>query len=291
MALIMAGDPTKEAKTDPVTIDIENNEFELFITAIKVFSNYDLSGYAKVSLKRRVKQLVTDYGLTSISELIPLLAHQPEAARKIVNELTVNVSEMFRDPSSFLVLKESVISYLASFPRRDIWVAGCACGEEAYSLAILLEECNLLENTQIHATDINTNALEQAKSGVLTHNLTKKDAQRYRLSGGNYSLSKYFSSAYSKQKISQHLLDNINFTHHNLIQDGIFCSAHLVLCRNVMIYFDAELQNKVLQLLYDSTIHNGYLAIGTKESLDESGIVDRLTVIDEQSRIFQRKRI
>ncbi|KGJ93949.1 CheR family methyltransferase [Colwellia psychrerythraea] len=286
----MAVNPSKETKAEPVTIELENKELELFIAATKSFSNYDLSGYAKASLKRRVKQLVIEYGLTSISELIPQLAHQPKKARKIINDLTVNVSEMFRDPHSFLVLKESVISYLASFPRLDIWIAGCACGEEAYSLAIILEECNLLKNTQIFATDINTDALEQAQSGVLIHNLSKEDARRYQVAGGIYSLSKYFSSAYGKQKISQHLLDHIHFTHHNLCQDRVFCSAHLVLCRNVMIYFDLELQNKVLQLLYDSTINNGYLVIGTKECLDESTIANHLTVVDRQSRIYQRKR-
>ncbi|WP_168204288.1 CheR family methyltransferase [Aliikangiella coralliicola] len=270
-------------------VDIETREVNLLVEAIKVFSGYDLSGYAKSSLKRRVKAYIDSVGLKSISELIPLLAHNENYRQKLINDLTVNVSDLFRHPHSYLKMNELVFPYLSSFPRINIWVAGCASGEEVYSIAIILKEFGLLNRAKIYATDINTETLEQAKSGVLRKNLQREDAMRYQMSGGADSLSRYFSTGYGKQKLSQSLLDHIHFTSHNLVQDSVFCSCELVLCRNVMIYFDFDLQNRVLDLLFDSVVNNGYLVIGAKESLDTSRIFRSLKVIDDESRIYQRK--
>jgi len=267
----------------------ENIEIDLLITAIKEKLGYDLSGYAKASIKRRIKQLVIDENVKCITELIPKLLYSTQCQANFINRLTVNVSELFRHPASFLSLRESVLPYLESFPRRDIWIAGCATGEEAYSMAILLEEAGLLKNTQIHATDINTDVLKQAKTGILTKALNKEDATRYQASGGTSSLSNYFSTAYNKHKLSQHLLDHISFSHHNILQDKVFCSAQLVMCRNVMIYFDLNTQNNALTLFNNSLVQNGYLVIGEKESLINSPLIDLLKTIDEPAKIYQRK--
>jgi len=271
------------------TLRTENLEIDLFITAIKGKLGYDLSGYARASIKRRIAQLVIDENVTCIAELIPKLLYSRQCQTNFVNRLTVNVSELFRHPISFLSLRESVLPYLASFPRRDIWIAGCATGEEAYSMAILLEEVGLLNNTQIHATDINTDVLKQAKTGILTKKLTREDATRYQASGGTSSLSNYFSTAYNKYKLSQHLLDHISFSHHNILQDKVFCSAQLIMCRNVMIYFDLNTQNSALALFNNSLVQNGYLVIGEKESLINSPISNLLKTIDEAAKIYQRK--
>jgi len=270
---------------------IENLEINLLMAAIKGTIGYDLSGYAKASIKRRIEQLVIDENVQCIADLIPRLIHSPECQSNFINRLTVNVSELFRHPLSFLSLRESVLPYLASFPRRDIWIAGCATGEEAYSMAILLEEVGLLNNTQIHATDINTEVLKQAKTGILTKALNKEDAARYQASGGISSLSNYFSAAYGKNKLSQNLLDHINFNHHNLLQDSAFCSAQLIMCRNVMIYFDINTQNNALTLFNNSLVQHGYLIIGEKESLLSSPFNSLLQAIDEPAKIYQRKGI
>jgi len=270
---------------------IENLEIDLLMTAIKGTIGYDLTGYAKASIKRRIGQLVIDENVQCITELIPKLIHSSECQSNFINRLTVNVSELFRHPLSFLSLRESVLPYLASFPRRDIWIAGCATGEEAYSMAILLEEVGLLNNTQIHATDINTEVLKQAKTGILTKPLNKEDAARYQASGGISSLSKYFSTAYGKNKLSQHLLDHISFSHHNLLQDSVFCSAQLIMCRNVMIYFDTNTQNNALTLFNNSLVQHGYLIIGEKESLLSSPFNSLLQAVDEPAKIYQRKGI
>jgi len=274
-----------------LTLKTENLEIKLLITAIKEKTGYDLSGYAQASIKRRIKQLVVDENVGHISDLIAKLLHSPQSESHFINSLTVNVSELFRHPQSFLQLRESVLPYLASFPRRDIWIAGCSTGEEAYSMAILLEEVGLLKNTQIHATDINTDVLKKAQTGVLSKALNKGDAARYQASGGTASLSKYFSTAYNKNKLSQFLLDHISFSHHNILQDQVFCSAQLVLCRNVMIYFDIETQCHALTLFNNSLVQNGYLVIGEKESLINTPFCRLLKTIDESAKIYQRKNL
>jgi len=269
----------------------ENIEIDLLISAIQSKIGYDLSGYARASIKRRIAQLVIDENVKYIADLIPKLLHSSRCQSNIINRLTVNVSELFRHPLSFLSIRKSVLPYLASFPRRYIWIAGCSTGEEAYSMAILLEEVGLLKNTQIHATDINTEVLKQAQTGILTKALNKEDAERYQASGGTSSLSNYFSTAYDKHKLSQHLLDHISFSHHNVLQDKVFCSAQLVMCRNVMIYFDLNTQNSALTLFNNSLVQNGYLVIGEKESLVNSPLNSLLKTIDEPAKIYQRRSI
>ncbi|PCJ29257.1 MAG: chemotaxis protein CheR [Gammaproteobacteria bacterium] len=237
---------------------------------------------------RRVKSLVAKQRLNSISELIPLLAHDEDFRTQSLNHLMVNVSSLFRDPNVFAKLKQEVFPYLTSFARLSIWVAGCAEGLEAYSLAILLEEEGLLDRTQIYATDINSEVLKQAASGVLVDSLNADDALRYNESLGKSSLSDYFVTAYGKQKLKQELLAKISFEHHDLTQQAPFLNAQLVLCRNVLIYFDKTLKNKVVNTLWDSLDETGYLVIGTKESIEYLDIDYDYTVTDEKTRIYKK---
>lgn len=222
----------------------EKIELDLFLEALFQFHGYNLKNYSRDSLMRRVKSLMHKQKLDSISALIPLLANSESFRSHAINHLTVNVSALFRDPDVFAKLKQYVFPYLKSYPRLSIWIAGCAEGLEAYSLAILLEEEGLLERTHIFATDISSKVLKQASSGVLSESLNSEDVERYNQSSGIVSLSDYFVTAYGKQKLKQQILSKITFEHHDLTQQPAFLSAQLILCRNVLIYFDKKLKKK-----------------------------------------------
>ncbi|MFW5451773.1 MAG: CheR family methyltransferase [Methylophagaceae bacterium] len=268
--------------------DTEQIELELFLEALLRFHHYDLKSYSRDSLLRRVKALMNEQRLGSISALIALLAHDEHFRIHAINYLTVNVSYLFRDPDVFAALKQSVFPYLTSFPRLSIWVAGCAEGLEAYSLAILLEEEGLLERSHIFATDINSKVLQQASSGVLSSPLNSDDVDRYNQSLGTASLSEYFVTAYGKQKLKQQLLSKITFEHHDLSQQPVFLSAQLILCRNVLIYFDKQLKEKVVDLLTESLEDNGHLVIGTKESIEFLNLEHDYLTIDKACNIYKK---
>ncbi|PCI08846.1 MAG: chemotaxis protein CheR [Gammaproteobacteria bacterium] len=262
-------------------------ELGLFVRAIKKSIGVDLDNYARGSLKRRVRQLLYKQNVNFISELIPKIIYDATFAQFIINELTVNVSALFRNPGVFASLLKNVFPVLASYTRIDIWVAGCACGEEAYSLAILLDEAALLERSQIHATDINVESLYIAGSGLLQRSLDRETAQRYRMAGGCNSLSNYFNGAYKDTRLNERLLKHISFNQHDLTQQEGFTSPQLILCRNVMIYFNQALQDKVLISLYNNLIPNGFLVIGANESLNQSSIATQLLAIDKNNRIYK----
>ncbi len=263
-------------------------ELVLFLDALRLLHGYDLRNYAPEPLMRRVKSLMHEQRLASISELIPLLANEKTFGSHVINYLMVNVSSLFRDPDVFVQLKQQVFPYLKSYPQLSIWVAGCAEGFEAYSLAILLEEEGLLDKTHIFATDISHKVLKQAASGVLSTPLNSDDVKRYHQSLGQFSLSNYFVTAYGKQKLKQRLLSKISFEHHDLAQHSVFLSAQLVLCRNVLIYFDSSLKNKVVNLLWKSLVGNGYLTIGTKESIEFLDLNYSYSTIDKDTRIYKK---
>ena len=267
---------------------IEDIEFDLFIQAMLRFHGYDFRQYARQSLKRRVISVMQERLLSSISALIPLLAHDPECRNDIVNGLTVNYSQLFRDPFVITKIKQEILPYLASFPRLNFWVAGCAEGEEAYSLAILLDEVNLLDRSRIYATDISEKSLAKATSGILTHKLDAETATRYQQSSGQHSLSDYFVSAYGKQKLKQRYLSRIHFEKHNLVQQPGFISAELILCRNVLIYFNRKLQKKVLSTMLPSLTDKGYLVIGQQENIDIFNEDFQLHPIDGNAGIYQK---
>ncbi len=266
--------------------EIEDMEVNLFVEALRLRHGYDFSNYAKASLKRRVLGLCLKTGSENVSAMVPRIMHDREFLGEVLAGLSVPVTEMFRDPSAFLALRRDVVPVLKTFPHVNIWQAGCATGEEVCSLAIMLHEEGLLERTQIYATDINDDAIHQAEQGVYPAKVLEDCAENYRQAGGTASLEDYFHSRYDYAKIHDGLRRNTVFAHHNLVSDGVFCEVHMVLCRNVMIYFNKALQNRVLRLFRDSLGRVGYICLGTKETLRFSDVEEDFEPLGEGKRNY-----
>jgi chemotaxis protein methyltransferase CheR len=227
-------------------------------------------------------------GLTTFNELKYDLSKNKATFEYFLEQVSVNVTEMFRDPEFFRELKEQVFPRLATYPLIRIWHAGCATGEEVYSMAILLHEAGLLQRTRIYATDINPVNIEKAKKGIMTLQGIKDYTANYIKAGGIKEFSGYYTALYNNALIGKDLRENILFSQHNLVTDQVFNEFQLVCCRNVMIYFNKTLQNKVMHLLHDSLAPLGYLALGPKESLLFTEIGDRFEVVSAASKIFRR---
>lgn len=221
--------------------------------------------------------------------MISNVLHDESFFESAVRELSVTVTEMFRDPDFFRAVREKVIPYLKTYPFVKIWHAGCATGEEAYSLAVVLTEEGIYERSRIFATDFNPSALETAKEGIYSLNAMKDFTANYQQAGGTRPFSDYYHALYGSAIMANVLKENITFADHNLVTDGVFGEMNLILCRNVMIYFDKILQNRVIRLFYDSLIHKGFLCLGTKETLQFSDIQNRFDLIDEKQKIWQKK--
>lgn len=265
----------------------EEVELELFIRALQLRHGYDFSQYARASLKRRVLNLATAQGLASVGELTARVIRDDAFLPQVVAGLSVPVSEMFRNPQVFRKLAADVFPMLASYPHINIWQAGCARGEEVYSLAILLEEAGLYERTQIYATDFNDQALAQAQDGIFPVQEARLYSENYLAAGGAHTLSHYSHARYEHIKLDERLKRNITFANHNLVADGVFCEAHLILCRNVLIYFTNPLQDRVLGLFRDTLVRGGFLCLGSKESLDFAPNASEFVPVDLRARIFR----
>lgn len=250
---------------DPV--DLEEIEIDLFIEAMLRRYGYDFRDYGRASLTRRVLNLTRKFGVSNVSELTAQVLHAPQRLEDVISGLSVPVSEFFRDPLTFRALKTQVFPFLASFPQITIWQAGCAQGEEVYSLAIMLAEAGLYPRCRIFATDMSEHSLTQARKGIVPLGDIRQASSRYLESGGSGSLSQYFHARYDLAKLDEKLIENVTFAQHNLATDGVFCEAHLVLCRNVMIYFNDRLQSRALQLFADTLVRSGFLCIGDRENL------------------------
>jgi chemotaxis protein methyltransferase CheR len=268
--------------------ELERIELDLFVQALKRRHGHDFSQYAPASLIRRVRQLARDHRCGNISELTTRLLHEPDFVAVVIQGLSVPVSEMFRDPPVFRALREQVLPMLASYPQITIWQAGCAHGQEAYSLAILLDEAGLYERSHIFATDFNTDALRRAHEGIYPARDAQLWSRNYLEAGGERSLADYYSARYNFIKLDQRLRRHITFASHNLVADKVFCEAHLVVCRNVLIYFSAPLQNRTLELFHDSLVRGGYLCLGLRESLDFSPAAADFSVLDAALRLYRR---
>jgi len=263
-------------------------EVTLFLEALYRRHGYDFRNYAKASIRRRVAGLTSLAGVGSVAELIPRTLRDASFLPEILAQLSVPVTDMFRDAPVFQALRQQVLPILASWPRLKIWQAGCATGEEVYSLAILLEEEGLLERTLIYATDINDLALKKAEDGIFPLAGLDDAQKRHRESGGRRPLAEYGVSGHGYFRLDQRLREHIVFAHHNLVCDGVFCEVHLVLCRNVMIYFDRELQARALRLFHESLGRGGFLCLGTRESLRHFESDSGFAVVDRENRIFRR---
>ncbi|WP_232823584.1 protein-glutamate O-methyltransferase CheR [Dyella sp. C9] len=266
---------------------LEDIEVDLFVRALKLRHGYDFSQYAPASLKRRVLQLVHSQHTGTISGLTHRVLHEPAFLPEVLEGLSVPVSEMFRDPEVFRALREQVFPVLASYPQINIWQAGCAHGQEVYSLAILLEEAGLYERTQIYATDFNEAALRHAQEGIYPAREAQLWSRNYLAAGGSHTLADYYSARYELIKLDQRLRRHVIFANHNLVTDEVFCEAHLVLCRNVLIYFSDPLQDRTLALFRDSLVRGGYLCLGTRESLDFAPSAIDFTPVNSALRIYR----
>ena len=253
--------------TPEAAAELEVLELDLFIEAMLRRYGYDFRDYGRASLLRRVRNLVQKQGASSIADLTARILHAPELLGDMIANLSVPVSEFFRDPTTFLALKTHVFPMLASYPQITIWQAGCARGEEVYSLAILLKEASLLPRCRIFATDISKASLSHAQDGIFPLSDMRDASRRYLESGGSQSLSAHFHARYDFARLDRSLVENVTFAEHNLATDGVFCEAHLVLCRNVMIYFNDQLQARVLKLARETLVRGGFLCVGERENL------------------------
>ncbi len=268
---------------------LEEIEVDLFVTALNRRHGYDFSGYSRASLTRRIHHLVRTFDALSITDLTARVLHEPDRVGEVIAGLSVPVSEFFRDPHTFRALKEKVLPILASYPVINIWQAGCAHGEEVYSLAILLSEAGLYERARIYATDISAAALARAREGIFPLQDAREAAARYLASGGTRSFSDYYHARYDFLKLDEKLISRVTFAEHNLVTDTVFCEAHLILCRNVLIYFTNPLQDRALNLFAQSLVRGGYLCIGTRENLDFSTARSLFQTVDDPARLYRLK--
>lgn len=229
--------------------------------------HYDFRGYAAASLKRRLRAAQLQMGAGTLADLEQRVLHDPAAFTRLLQFLTVGVSDMFRDPSFFRALRERVIPELRTYPSVRIWIAGCSTGEELYSFAIVLREEGLLDRSLLYATDINPEALRKAEQGLYPLDRLQAFTENHRLSGGKCSLSEYYTAAYGSAAFDRTLRKNIVFADHSLATDSVFAEVQLVSCRNVLIYFDRPLQDRALGLMKDALCRRGFLGLGSQESL------------------------
>jgi chemotaxis protein methyltransferase CheR len=264
-------------------------ELRLLIDAIYLKYHYDFRGYAAASLKRRLRTAMGHFGVQSLSQLQDRVMHDSRALPVLLNFLTVPVSEMFRDPEYFRVLRTAVVPHLRTYPSLKIWVAGCSTGEEVYSLAILFREEGLLDRSIIYATDINPDTLAKAESGVYEAERMATFTENHRQSGARQSLSDYYTAHYGRAVLDKSLRANIVFSDHSLATDSVFAEVQLVSCRNVLIYFNRDLQNRALGLFRDSLCRHGFLGIGAKESLRFSAHADAFAEFAARERIYRKR--
>lgn len=269
---------------------VEDIEIRLLLEAIYRRYHYDFRNYAQASIRRRLRQARDRMGFATFSVMQDRLLHDAAMAAQVLRFLTVQVSDFFRDPSYFKALREKVVPHLRTYPSLKVWIAGCSAGEELHSLAILFREEGLEKRTLFYATDINPDALEAAARGIYPLERIKAFTENHRLSGGKSSLSDYYATGYGGAVFDKSLRERVVFSDHSLVTDAVFSEMHLISCRNVMIYFDRELQDRALALFRDSLIRNGFLGLGSKESLRFSAHSADFADFVREEKIYQRRK-
>ncbi len=249
---------------------IEDIELETFINDVYEYYGFDLGGYSRASLKRRVNRIMNLDGFSSFYDFLSKVKYDADYYKRAIDEITVNVTEMFRDPSFYKLLRNEILPILATKPFIRIWHAGCSSGEEVYSMAILLKEAGLLHKSILYATDINSKVLETAKKGIFPLRMMKDYSENYRDSGGQEDFSNYYIANYGNAKFSEDLINKMVFSQHNLVSDTSFNEFDMIFCRNVLIYFDNDLQTRAVKLFDESLSVLGFLALGTKETIKYS---------------------
>lgn len=269
----------------PSDFDIE---LRMLVEAVYLKYNYDFRDYTGASQKRRVLVAMREMGCNTVSELQSRVLHDPNGFAQLLQFLTIPVTEMFRDPEYFRAVREQVAPFLKTYPSLKIWVAGCSTGEEVYSLAILLKEEGLLERSIIYATDINPKSLETARRGVYPIDRMRLYTENYQKSGGKAAFSDYYTAAYGGALFERSLIENVTFADHSLSTDTVFSETHFVSCRNVLIYFNRTLQDRVFGLFHESLCHRGFLGLGSKESIDFSSYAGRFEPLARRERVYRK---
>jgi chemotaxis protein methyltransferase CheR len=270
--------------------DVERIEIQCLLEAIFRRYGFDFRAYAPASLRRRVARRMELEGLKTVSALQEKILRRPELMERLILDLSINVTSMFRDPSFYAAFREKVVPLLRTYPFTRIWVAGCSTGEEVYSLAILLEEESLYERTRIYATDINEAVLDRAREGVFPMTAMQDYTQNFIRAGGKGAFSDYYLSAYDGAAFDSALTRNVVFAQHNLVSDRSFNEFNAIVCRNVMIYFDRALQNRVHNLFYESLPRLGIVALGHKESINFTPHASHYEELDAAERLYRKVR-
>lgn len=270
---------------------LENQDIEirLLIDAIFLKYGYDFRNYSQAHVKRRILNRFGLSGMKNMSEMIHEALYSHKFVDQILMDLSITVTEMFRDPGFYKALREEILPSLQTCPFIKIWHAGCSSGEEVYSMAILLKELGLYNRTQIYATDFNPLIIKQAKEGIYSVGRMKEFTMNYQKSGGKGSFSDYYTANAENAKLLDSLKKNIVFATHNLVTDSVFAEVNLVICRNVLIYFDRELQDKVIELFVDSLPEGGFLCLGSKENLQFSRHYSQFNPVIPREKIYVKK--
>lgn len=268
---------------------LEDIEIQLLLEALFQRYHYDFRRYARASIKRRLTQARDQMGFETLSDLQSAVLHDPSILPRLLGYLTVQVSEMFRDPAYFRALREKVLPHLGTYPSLKVWIAGCSAGEELYSMAILFKEEGLYDRTLFYATDINPNALKAAEAGVYAVDRLKTFTENHQKSGGRSSLSDYYTADYGRAVFDSALRNRVVFSDHSLVTDAVFAEMHLISCRNVMIYFDRALQDRAVGLFKDSLTRTGFLGLGSKESLRFSKHAESFSEFARDEKIYRRR--
>ncbi|TAH18568.1 MAG: protein-glutamate O-methyltransferase CheR [Cytophagales bacterium] len=274
---------------DDNTPDIEITELRRLTQVIKDKYDYEFKDYAMSSFKRRIKRVLDLYKFKNVEKLVNVLENNPDFFDEFVSEITVNVTEMFRDPTFWKVLKEQIIpNILLNHNKITIWHAGCSSGEEVVTMCAVLDEMSALDKAKIIATDIDTAIISKAKNATYSMKNMEVNSKNYAKYQGSRSLEYYYKEVGSEAVIHKSLLENVSYRKHDLVQGTIFSKFDLVLCRNVMIYFNQTLQNNVLNKLHESLFKYGYLAIGSKESLIWCEIANKFIVVNNEEKVYKK---
>ncbi|MEO5589077.1 MAG: protein-glutamate O-methyltransferase CheR [Gemmatimonadaceae bacterium] len=282
--------PSSAAIRSPYNQDLERIEIELLLEGIYRHYGFDFRSYAYASIRRRLWKRINAEGLPTVSALQQRVLHEPPLMEKLLLDLSINVTAMFRDPSFYRAFRQHVVPLLRTYPFIRLWHAGCATGEEVYSMAILLQEEGLYERSRIYATDINEVVLQRAKEGIFPLDRMQEYTENYIAAGGARAFSDYYLAKYDNVRFNASLMKNVVFSLHNLVTDRSFAEFNVILCRNVLIYFDKTLQAKVHGLFYGSLNVFGVLALGSKESMRFSSHEDRYEQLDGNEKIFRKVR-
>src|SRR5918997_7074057 len=274
------------ARAQQADADLERVEMQLLLEGIYQHYGYDFRGYALASLKRRLWRRAHAEGLTTLSGLQERVLHDPAAMERLLHDLSINVTSMFRDPTFYAAFRERVVPLLRTYPFLRIWNAGCSTGEETYSLAIVLKEEGLYERTRIYATDINDRVLEQARAGRFPLEKMREYTENYLRAGGSEEFSSYYTVEGDRACFTRELCDQVVFAQHNLVSDAPFNVFNVIVCRNVMIYFGKTLQDRVHELFYDSLDPFGVLALGHKESIRLTRYEEAYEALDAQEKLY-----